>query len=140
MAVDPDNRIAVNAIELDTDAPAEIGFGNEKGFAIPTDGGVGEISSNGLVTVAVAAPAVKRHFHSPVVREIEHPPGTVVEIGRRRAVAITGLGEIGEITRAGAEILLRIRRVAESKAPAGVHEQPLANSRGDGSRRNLSHG
>ena len=129
MAVDPNNRIAKSAVKLDADAPAEIGCGNEEGLAIPADGGVGEIPANGLVAVAVAAPAVKRQFHNPVVRQIERPPGTVVEIGRRRPVAIAGLGEIGEKTHSGIEILLHIRRVAESEAPAGVHEQPFAKGR-----------
>jgi len=48
MAVDPDNRVAENAIKLDADAPAEIRFGNEEGLAIPADGGVGEIPAMAL--------------------------------------------------------------------------------------------
>ena len=73
--------------------------------------------------------AVEGHFHGPVVRKIQHPPATVVEVRTSRAVAITCFGKIREITRSGVEILSDIGRIAKGKPPAEIHEQPLAPPR-----------
>ncbi len=94
MAVDPDHRIPEDAVEFHADAPTQIGFGNGKDLAVPADTGFGKFPAQRLVAVTVAAVGVKGKFDCPVVRQVDLTPNNVVIIGCRRAVTITGLGQI----------------------------------------------
>ena len=120
--INPDDGITEDSIEFEADFFAEIGIGNGERFAIPAHAVLREIPANRLVAVASGAPAVKRQFHRPIVRQVQGAPGPVVKIRGRRANSIAGLGEIIIVVeRNGVEILARIGGVAESKAPSGVH-------------------
>jgi hypothetical protein len=79
-----------------------------------------------------AAATVKRNFHRPIMRQVQRAPATVVEISRRRARAIAGLGEVGEKIVACIEITGGIRGMAESESPTEIHQQPFPPGGGRG--------
>jgi hypothetical protein len=59
-------------------------------------------------------------FDRPIVRQVDHAPATVI-IGGLGNLEIAGLGEVG-LSRAIAEILGGIARMAECKTPAKVEQ------------------
>ena len=125
-AVDPHDRVAKHAVELDADAPAEVGGRDGEDLAIPADGTPGNVEPAGLVSVAGTGFGVEWRLHGPIVRQIELPPPAVFECRGGRTVGITGLGHIGEFAGPVEKITGLVEWVPKGETPAGVHEQTLA--------------
>ena len=128
-AVDPDDRVAEDAVKLDADPPAEVGGRDGERLPIPADTAFGKFAADGLVAVARAGACGKRRLNRPVVRQIEEPPCSVVEFRRGRPVPVARLGEIREIAGSMLEILRRVKGVAEGEPPVAVEEGALAWAR-----------
>ena len=124
--VHPDVGTAENAVEAKGEVKAFVGLVYGKGLAVPAHTPFGILPAHGLVAVAVAGFTLVRKIHHPVVRKgdaspLLRPPG-LVKLGAVRALVMDGgcLGEVVEILRSAAEVLPRIRSMAESKLPVPV--------------------
>ncbi len=121
-SVDPEHRIAMDAVKLDDYAPAQIGFRNKKFFPIPSHTVFRKSSSDFFIAMTMTTFAVERQFDCPVMRQVDHPPGAVVKIEGRRAVSITGFCIKRKISRSMIKIFFRVKRMAQGKSPAKIHQ------------------
>ena len=112
--------VAVDAVKIDADAPAEIGLRNREMPPVPTHAGIGTARADSLESVARSRIAIEGHLDGPVVRHIELTPGTILEDGACGPVAETGLGEIREIAGGVSEIPSGVGRMAQGETPARV--------------------
>ena len=133
VAVEDHDAIAEDAVELDRDAAARVGPGDEERPAVPADARVGERAAERLRAVAVeTAILVEGQIDRPVVRQIDggpgRGPGRVVErrLGDAAATANQAAGFRERTAAPVAEILRDVVGVAEMEAPAEVGEQALA--------------
>lgn len=131
VAVDPDDAVAEHAVELERDAPAACRRRERELAPVPADAVLRERAADRLRAVWRAAAFAERQFHRPVVRQIDAAPRAVLEVGRRRAVAVAGLAE-EEQSRAVIEVLRRVEGVAEREAPAVVDAGARARTVGRG--------
>ena len=122
-SVNKDDRIAIDAVKFDADAPAEIRGRNGEGLPIPTQAGFRKFSSDLLAAMARAPLRRKGNLHRPVVRQIELAPGGIIELLGSRTVPIARFCQIRKIAGSVIEIAGRISRMTEGEAPAGVQRQ-----------------
>jgi hypothetical protein len=121
-AVDPDEDIAEDSVEVDGDAAACVGCGNVEGAAVPADAALGITAADGLVAVRHLDVVVDEgEFDGPVVGQVELTPFGVVELDLGE-IEFAGLGKV-TLAVAEAEILCGIDRVAELEFPAEVEEK-----------------
>ncbi len=138
VAVEPDHAVAVHAVELDRDAPAQVARRQVEAAAVPADGGGGKCPAQGLEAVVPVRPGVERQLLRPVVRKPHLLPRRVVEFRPGRPRGDAGLGEEGTgIARAagvGAEVEVGVDvgSMAEGEAPAGIEREALARGLGGG--------
>ena len=78
-AVDPDDGIAEDAVELDEYALAQIRPRNGEAPAVPSHAVFRKRAAHRSVPVAEAAAFVKRKLDTPVMGEVQFPPAAVVE-------------------------------------------------------------
>ena len=126
-AVDPDVRVAEDAVEAQRHGLAQrVGRDGEM-LAVPAYAGGGIFPAHGLVAVAVAGLRRERQVHDPVVRQADLLPGAVIEIHGIGSGIVDGsrFREIIEVFRSPPEILLRRGGVTESELPAVVEQHFL---------------
>ena len=144
-AVDPDDAVAIHAVELEPDRFAFVLGGDREGATIPADR-VTDLRADRFVAVALVRVLIERQLDNPVVGQIDLPPGAVVEIGfderdvRRRgspwprqcAAAPSSLRSPivrPAFAQAGKfrvfELVARIRRLAKIESPAKIHKHPF---------------
>ena len=99
MAVDPDLRVVVHAVELDRDELVFVRRVQLEMLAIPAD-------AAGGVAVAAAVLGAERSFDAPVVRQVDLTPAGVVERGHDRG---------GEVALAESPVKIKIH-VGSSQA------------------------
>ena len=124
--VHPHLRVAVDAVEGDADAAAEIFGGNREALAIPSDAVLRKVAADGLRTVIAVAASIEGQLDGPVVRQVDDAPGPVVELGRGRTIAVARLGE-EERNRRKVEVHVLVGGIAKSKMPPGVHRDSLSD-------------
>ena len=126
-AVDPDLRVAENAVELQPDMLSIVLCRHIEGLPVPAHAGLRILESDGLVTVAVTRFPRKRQVHDPVMRQIDPFPSARIELRRIRPLIVDGsrLGEICEILRTALEIPLMRRSITERELPVPVKVDPF---------------
>ena len=77
--VQPHLGVAINSVELDADAAAEIGLGNREGLAIPPDAVLRKVAADGLGAVITVPSPIEWQLDSPVMRQVDRAPRPVVE-------------------------------------------------------------
>ena len=132
-------RIAEDALELDQNASAPVGFGDSDLLAVPAYGRLRILPPDAFVAVAVARFLGVRQVDHPVVRKTDLLPGGIVEIRRGRTLVILVghyLRDVREILGAVGEIPLLVPGIAERKLPVVVDQDTLADAVAGQCRRN----
>ena len=126
-AVDPDVRVAENAVETKPYPLPQRRCRHAEMLAVPAHAGFRPLPAHRLVAVAVRSLRGIRQVYHPVVRELHVLPGGIVKIHRIGSLVVDGsrLGEIIEILRTPSEVLFGRRSVSEGKLPAVVEKRLL---------------
>ena len=120
MSVEPNCRIAENTIKSDVNSTSQIFFWDADFFSVPTNAGLWKLSSNIFESVTEAGFFAKTLFYCPIVWQIEFSPRTIVKIGSSGSVAISGFGQIREITRSIIEIFTGVKGMTKGEFPIFV--------------------
>src|SRR5439155_18334534 len=91
VAGDPIDAVAVDAIELESDALAARRRRDLQLAPVPAHAVLRECAAECLRAVIRAAAPVERQLDSPVVRQVDAAPDAVIERGVRGPVAVAGL-------------------------------------------------
>ena len=126
-AVDPDVRVAEDAVETNGNGLSQRLGRHREMLAVPAHAGFRPLPTHGLVAMAVGSLRRERQVHHPVVRQLHRLPGTVVELHGIGTLIMDGrrFCEIVEVFRAASEIFRRRRSVAECELPAVVKQHLL---------------
>ena len=129
--VDEDHDLAERAVELQSDAAAGPVGRDVQGASVPPDAVLGMVAAQGvepmrgagivLIGRQDARRGIVGQVDRPVVRSLDVGPGGIVEVRLRRLGDGGGLGAarfgVGALISTEAEILVDVRRVAESELP-----------------------
>ena len=130
-AVEPHLGMAEDAVELQQQPAALIGGRQREMLPVPAHAGCRIAPAHGLVAVRVAGLAGIRELGGPVVGHAHILPRPVVELRTVGTLVMdgVGLGQIVEVLRAAAEVLLRVGGMAQAELPAVAEPDFLADVR-----------
>ena len=126
--VHPDAGVAEDAVELQLEVLAQVGFVDGEHLTIPAHRRSRILPAHGLIAVAVAGLTGEGQPDHPIMRKVDSLPARCIELHAVRPCIVNArsLREVVKILRATAEVLLRVGGMSEGKLPVVVHQLVLA--------------
>ena len=126
--VHPDTGIAEDAVELQLEVLAQVGFVDGEHLTIPAHRCCGILPAHSLIAVAVAGLTGEGQPDHPIMRKVDSLPARCIELHAVRSCIVNAcsLREVVKILCATAEVLLRVGGMSEGELPVVVHQLVLA--------------